>query len=85
MQEGSFRCDVNVSIRPKNDDKFYTRVEIKNLNSFRFIQKAIDYEVQRQSEAWQDGLYEKEVVQETRLFDTPNLITKRMRGKEDSA
>lgn len=85
MQEGSFRCDVNVSIRPKNDDKFYTRVEIKNLNSFRFIQKAIDYEVQRQSEAWQDGLYEKEVVQETRLFDTTKLITKSMRGKEDSA
>lgn len=85
MQEGSFRCDVNVSIRPKGDDKFYTRVEIKNLNSFRFIQKAIDYEVQRQSEAWQDGSYEKEVIQETRLFDTVNLLTKSMRGKEDSA
>jgi len=85
MQEGSFRCDVNLSIRPKGDDKFYTRVEIKNLNSFRFIQKAIEYEVQRQTEAWEDGTYEEEVVQETRLFDTKKFVTKSMRGKEDSA
>ncbi|MCI6988514.1 MAG: Asp-tRNA(Asn)/Glu-tRNA(Gln) amidotransferase subunit GatB [Campylobacter sp.] len=85
MQEGSFRCDVNVSIRPKGDDKLYTRVEIKNLNSFKFIQKAIEYEVDRQTSAWEDGVYDKEVVQETRLFDTKNLITKSMRSKEDSA
>ncbi|MCX2682560.1 Asp-tRNA(Asn)/Glu-tRNA(Gln) amidotransferase subunit GatB [Campylobacter sp. MIT 21-1685] len=85
MQEGSFRCDVNVSIRPRGDSKLYTRVEIKNLNSFRFIQKAIDYEVKRQSEAWEDGLYEKEVVQETRLFDTTKLLTRSMRNKEESA
>lgn len=85
MQEGSFRCDANVSIRPKGDTKLYTRVEIKNLNSFKFIQKAIEYEIQRQSEAWEDGVYDKEVVQETRLFDTTNLITRSMRGKEDSA
>ncbi|TQR34589.1 Asp-tRNA(Asn)/Glu-tRNA(Gln) amidotransferase GatCAB subunit B [Campylobacter sp. MIT 99-7217] len=85
MQEGSFRCDANVSIRPKGDNKLYTRVEIKNLNSFRFIQKAIDYEVKRQSEAWEDGTYEKEVVQETRLFDTTNLVTRSMRGKEEAA
>ncbi|MCV3336909.1 MULTISPECIES: Asp-tRNA(Asn)/Glu-tRNA(Gln) amidotransferase subunit GatB [unclassified Campylobacter] len=85
MQEGSFRCDANVSIRPKGDDKLYTRVEIKNLNSFRFIQKAIEYEVKRQSEAWEDGKYDQEVVQETRLFDTVNLVTRSMRGKEDSA
>ena len=85
MQEGSFRCDANVSIRPKGDTKLYTRVEIKNLNSFRFIQKAIDYEVQRQSLAWEDGTYDKEVVQETRLFNTTNLSTRSMRGKEDSA
>lgn len=85
MQEGSFRCDANVSIRPKGDEKLYTRVEIKNLNSFRFIQKAIDYEVERQSNAWEDGIYEKEVVQETRLFNTDNGITRSMRGKEDSA
>lgn len=85
MQEGSFRCDANVSIRPKGDTKLYTRVEIKNLNSFRFIQKAIDYEVKRQIEAWEDGVYEKEVVQETRLFDTTNLSTRSMRGKEEAA
>lgn len=85
MQEGSFRCDANVSIRPKGDSKLYTRVEIKNLNSFRFIQKAIDYEVMRQSQAWEDGVYDKEVVQETRLFDTNKLITKSMRSKEEAA
>ena len=85
MQEGSFRCDANVSIRPKGDNKLYTRVEIKNLNSFRFIQKAIDYEVKRQSQAWEDGTYESEVVQETRLFDTTNLVTRSMRGKEEAA
>ncbi|TQR60286.1 Asp-tRNA(Asn)/Glu-tRNA(Gln) amidotransferase subunit GatB [Campylobacter troglodytis] len=85
MQEGSFRCDANVSIRPKGESRLYTRVEIKNLNSFRFIQKAIDYEVQRQSTAWEEGTYESEVVQETRLFNTTNLTTRSMRNKEDSA
>ncbi len=85
MQEGSFRCDANVSIRPKGDDKLYTRVEIKNLNSFKFIQKAIDFEVSRQSEAWEDGVYEREVVQETRLFNADTGETRSMRGKEDSA
>ena len=85
MQEGSFRCDANVSIRPKGDTKLYTRVEVKNLNSFKFIQKAIEYEVNRQAEAWEDGTYEDEVYQETRLFDTVQGVTKSMRGKEDSA
>lgn len=85
MQEGSFRCDANVSIRPKGDTKLYTRVEIKNLNSFKFIQKAIEYEVERQTIAWEDGKYDDEVYQETRLFDTTNLVTRSMRGKEDSA
>ncbi|WP_288545909.1 Asp-tRNA(Asn)/Glu-tRNA(Gln) amidotransferase subunit GatB [uncultured Helicobacter sp.] len=85
MQEGSFRCDANVSIRPKGDSKLYTRVEIKNLNSFKFIQKAIDYEVARQCEAWEDGKYEVEVVQETRLFDTTKGATRSMRGKEEAA
>ena len=85
MQEGSFRCDANVSIRPKGDSKLYTRAEIKNLNSFKFIQKAIEYEVERQIEAWEDGEYEKEVVQETRLYDTEKNETRSMRGKEDSA
>jgi len=85
MQEGSFRCDVNISIRPKGDEKLYTRVEIKNMNSFKFIQKATEYEVQRQIEAWEDGLYEEEVYQETRLFDVDSGETRSMRGKEDSA
>ncbi len=85
MQEGSFRCDVNVSIRPKGDDRLYTRVEIKNMNSFRFIHQAIDYEVERQIEAWEDGVYEDEVWQETRLFDTAKGETRSMRGKEESA
>jgi len=85
MQEGSFRCDVNVSIRPKGDTKLYTRCEIKNMNSFKFIEKAIAYEVQRQIEAWEDGVYEQEVVQETRLFDVNSGQTRSMRGKEDAA
>ena len=85
MQEGSFRCDVNVSIRPKGSEEFGTRVEIKNINSFRFVKQAIEYEVERQIEAWEDGVYEDEVWQETRLFDVNRGITKSMRGKEDSA
>ncbi len=85
MQEGNFRCDANVSIRPKGDEKLYTRVEIKNLNSFRFIAKAIEYEIERQSVAWESGCYHKEVVQETRLFDTHKGITLSMRNKEESA
>jgi aspartyl-tRNA(Asn)/glutamyl-tRNA(Gln) amidotransferase subunit B len=85
MQEGSFRVDVNVSIRPKGDEKLYTRVEIKNINSFRFIQKAIEVEVGRQIEAWEDGVYEDEIVQETRLFDQIKQETRSMRGKEEAA
>ncbi|QEF35443.1 Asp-tRNA(Asn)/Glu-tRNA(Gln) amidotransferase subunit GatB [Helicobacter pylori] len=85
MQEGNFRCDANVSIRPKGDEKLYTRVEIKNLNSFRFIAKAIEYEIERQSAAWESGRYSEEVVQETRLFDTAKGITLSMRNKEESA
>ena len=85
MQEGSFRCDVNISIRPIGDEKLYTRAEIKNLNSFKFIQKAIEYEIQRQTEAWEDGVYEEEVVQETRLYNVEKDETRSMRGKEDSA
>ncbi|WP_187952303.1 Asp-tRNA(Asn)/Glu-tRNA(Gln) amidotransferase subunit GatB [Helicobacter pylori] len=85
MQEGNFRCDANVSIRPKGDEKLYTRVEIKNLNSFRFIAKAIEYEIERQSTAWESGRYHEEVIQETRLFDTHKGITLSMRNKEESA
>ena len=85
MQEGSFRCDVNISIRKKGDTNFNTRVEIKNMNSFKFIQKAIAYEVSRQIEAWEDGVFEQEVYQETRLFDVDSGETRSMRGKEDAA
>ena len=85
MQEGSFRCDVNVSIRPKGQEAFGTRVEIKNINSFRFVADAIAYEVQRQIEAYEDGLYEKEVHQETRLWDVDKGETRSMRGKEEAA
>jgi aspartyl-tRNA(Asn)/glutamyl-tRNA(Gln) amidotransferase subunit B len=85
MQEGSFRVDVNVSIRPKGDEKLYTRVEVKNINSFKFIEKAIEVEVRRQSEAWEDGVYDTEIRQETRLFDQVKIATSSMRGKEDAA
>ncbi|MCW8821152.1 MAG: Asp-tRNA(Asn)/Glu-tRNA(Gln) amidotransferase subunit GatB [Sulfurovum sp.] len=85
MQEGSFRCDVNVSIRPKGQEAFGTRVEIKNINSFRFVAAAIAYEVQRQTEAYEDGVYEKEVHQETRLWNVDEGVTKSMRGKEEAA
>jgi len=85
MQEGSFRCDVNVSIRPKGQEEFGTRVEIKNINSFKFVKASIAYEVQRQIEAYEDGLYDQEVYQETRLWDVAKGVTKSMRGKEDSA
>ena len=85
MQEGSFRCDVNVSIRPKGDTKLYTRCEIKNMNSFRFIEKAIAYEVNRHIEAWEDGVHSTQIVQETRLFDVNTGETRSMRGKEDAA
>jgi len=85
MQEGSFRVDVNVSIRPKGDKKLYTRVEVKNINSFKFIQKAIEVEVARQTEAWEDGVYEDEIFQETRLFDQVKNETRSMRGKEEAA
>ena len=85
MQEGSFRCDVNVSIRPKGDTKLYTRCEIKNMNSFKFIEKAIAYEVNRHIEAWEDGVHSTQIVQETRLFDPERGETRSMRGKEDAA
>jgi aspartyl-tRNA(Asn)/glutamyl-tRNA(Gln) amidotransferase subunit B len=85
MAEGSFRADVNISIRPIGEEKLYTRCEIKNMNSFKHIEKAIAYEVQRQREAWEDGVYDEEVVQETRLYDVEKNETRSMRGKEDAA
>jgi len=85
MQEGSFRADVNVSIRPKGATNLNTRCEIKNMNSFKFIEKAIHYEVNRHIEAWEDGVHDTEIVQETRLFDADAGETRSMRGKEDAA
>jgi aspartyl-tRNA(Asn)/glutamyl-tRNA(Gln) amidotransferase subunit B len=81
MQEGSFRCDANVSVRPAGDPKLGTRVEIKNLNSFRFLQQAIEHEITRQSELIEDG---GKVVQETRLYDPAHDETRPMRSKEDA-
>jgi aspartyl-tRNA(Asn)/glutamyl-tRNA(Gln) amidotransferase subunit B len=81
MQEGSFRCDANVSVRPVGQEKFGTRCEIKNLNSFRFLEEAINYEVRRQIELIEDG---GTVVQETRLYDPDKKETRSMRSKEDA-
>jgi aspartyl-tRNA(Asn)/glutamyl-tRNA(Gln) amidotransferase subunit B len=81
MQEGSFRCDANVSVRPKGAAKFGTRAEIKNLNSFRFVEKAIQYEVGRQIEIIESG---GKVVQETRLYDSDKHETRSMRSKEEA-
>ena len=81
MQEGSFRCDANVSVRPKGQAKFGTRCEIKNLNSFRFLERAIIYEARRQIELIEDG---GKVRQETRLYDADKDETRSMRSKEDS-
>ncbi len=82
MQEGSFRCDANVSVRRAGATAFGTRVEIKNLNSFRFLQQAIEHEVRRQVELIEDG---GRVVQETRLYDPDRDQTRSMRSKEDAA
>ncbi len=81
MQEGSFRCDANISIRPKGDTTLGTRTELKNLNSFRFIEKAIEYEIERQIDLVESG---GEVVQETRLYDADRDQTRPMRTKEEA-
>jgi aspartyl-tRNA(Asn)/glutamyl-tRNA(Gln) amidotransferase subunit B len=81
MQEGSFRCDANVSVRPRGQEKFGTRAEIKNLNSFRFVEKAIHFEVARQIELIESG---GKVVQETRLYDADKDETRSMRSKEEA-
>lgn len=81
MQEGSFRCDANVSVRPVGQAEYGTRCEIKNLNSFRFLEEAINYEVRRQIELIEDG---GTVVQETRLYDPDKKETRSMRSKEDA-
>ena len=82
MQEGSLRCDVNISVRPTVNDPFGTKVEIKNMNSFSAIQKACEYEIKRQIKAYESG---EEVKQETRLWDEGKQLTKSMRSKEGSS
>ena len=82
MQEGSLRCDVNISVRPTINDPFGTKVEIKNMNSFSAIQKACEYEIKRQIKAYESG---EEVKQETRLWDEGKQLTKSMRSKEGSS
>ena len=81
MQEGSFRCDANVSVRPVGQEEFGTRTELKNINSFRFVEKAINIEIERQIDLIEDG---GEVVQETRLYDSDKDETRSMRSKEEA-
>ena len=81
MQEGSFRCDANVSVRPKGQKEFGTRAEIKNINSFKFVEKAIEHEVERQIELLENG---GKVIQETRLYDSVKNETRSMRSKEEA-
>ncbi|MEE3003337.1 MAG: Asp-tRNA(Asn)/Glu-tRNA(Gln) amidotransferase subunit GatB [Pseudomonadota bacterium] len=81
MQEGSFRCDANISVRLSEEHEFGTRVEIKNINSFRFVEQAINYEIERQIDCIKHG---EEIVQETRLFDSAKKVTKSMRNKENA-
>ena len=81
MQEGSFRCDANVSVRPRGESKLGTRTELKNLNSFRFVEKAINFEIERQIDVLEDG---GNVVQETRLYDADRGETRSMRSKEEA-
>ena len=81
MQEGSFRCDANVSIRPVGQEELGTRTETKNLNSFRFVERAIDFEIERQIHVLEDG---GQVVQETRLYDAGKNETRSMRSKEQA-
>ena len=81
LQEGSFRCDANVSVRKKGSDKFGTRTETKNINSFRFVEKAIEYEIQRQIDVLESG---GKIIQETRLFNPDTGETRTMRVKEEA-
>jgi len=81
MEEGSLRCDANVSIRPVGQEKLGTRTELKNMNSFRFIQKALDYEIDRQTHVLEDG---GKVIQETRYYDSVKDVTISMRSKEEA-
>lgn len=82
MEEGSLRCDANISLRPAGSLKFGTRTEIKNLNSFKFVERALEYEIARQISVLRSG---REVIQETLLFDSASGVTRSMRSKEESA
>ena len=81
MQEGSFRCDANVSVRPVGQAEFGTRTELKNINSFRFVERAIEFEIERQIDILEDG---GQILQETRLYDPDKHETRSMRSKEDA-
>src|SRR5260370_26782043 len=81
LDEGSFRCDANVSVRPRGTAKLGTRVELKNINSFRFVRQAIEYEIERQVQAIESG---QKIAQETRLFDNEKGVTRPMRSKEEA-
>ncbi len=81
MQEGSFRCDANISLRPKGTSTFGTRTELKNMNSFRHVQNALEYEIRRQRDLLLEG---KQIIQETLLWDPDKSVTESMRGKEDA-
>ena len=81
MEEGSLRCDANISLRPIGQKEFGTRTELKNLNSFRFVQRAIEYEVERQTQVLDQG---DKVIQETRLYDSDQGVTRSMRSKEEA-
>jgi aspartyl-tRNA(Asn)/glutamyl-tRNA(Gln) amidotransferase subunit B len=81
MEKGNFRCDANVSVRPKGQKEFGTRTELKNMNSFRHVEMALEYEIKRQTSLLEDG---EQIVQETRLWDVGEGITASMRGKEEA-
>jgi aspartyl-tRNA(Asn)/glutamyl-tRNA(Gln) amidotransferase subunit B len=81
MEQGSLRCDANISVRPVGQKEFGTRAEVKNINSFRFVEKALDYEIKRQIKILDDG---GKIIQETRLWDSSRGITESMRGKEEA-
>jgi aspartyl-tRNA(Asn)/glutamyl-tRNA(Gln) amidotransferase subunit B len=81
MEEGNFRCDANVSVRPKGQEAFGTRTELKNMNSFRYVEKALEYEIKRQIAVLEEG---EKVIQETRFWDVDQGITVSMRGKEEA-
>ncbi|MBM4146440.1 MAG: Asp-tRNA(Asn)/Glu-tRNA(Gln) amidotransferase subunit GatB [Nitrospira sp.] len=81
MEQGSLRCDANISVRPAGQKEFGTRAEVKNINSFRFVEKALDYEIKRQIKVLDDG---RKIIQETRLWDSSRGITESMRGKEEA-